>query len=80
MAITKKQKEETLMFQKLGERFRAKRAEMGIPVIELARTSGLSHVFILKVENGDAGGVQLKKLYELAGALKMEVDISVKDL
>jgi transcriptional regulator with XRE-family HTH domain len=57
----------------IGQRIRAKRLELGISQVELAKVSGYSRIYVLKLENGQVKSPGVQALEKIVHCLGMEL-------
>lgn len=58
----------------IGKRIRERRLELGWTQIKLAKLSGYSRIYILKVENGQVPSPGIKALEKIIGCLGMKME------
>lgn len=57
----------------IGQRIREKRLELGWSQVRLAKESGFSRVYILKLENGQVESPGIKALEKISRSLGVEL-------
>lgn len=58
----------------IGQRIREKRLELGWSQVRLAKESGFSRVYILKLENGQVESPGIKALEKISRSLGVELE------
>lgn len=68
-----------LFFEFVGMKIKQKREEKGLTLDELSLKTGISKIYLQKIENGKAYGLSTTRFFRIAYALDTPPHILLKD-